>query len=74
MENKKIKEITYDWSYSHEQGESYFKYKVGEYLSSGKVVKIEEPLFMPEGKYAVDIYFENGKIIRTFNVNSITYE
>lgn len=70
MEEKKILEIITNWYHTHEGGEEYDKHAVGE----DGVTKIEEHSAQGEGdKWYYDVHYDNGEMLRLFNVNQVSY-
>ena len=81
----KIKTIEFNWIYTHEVGEEYYSFIIGEEfmtvgnrkenIGRGKVIEIEEHRPRGEGdKLYYNVHFEDSSVIRIFNVNCITYE
>lgn len=67
----KIKAIIFDWFYTTENGEEYCCCRVGE----AGVTKIEYHPAMGEGdRHYCDVCYEDGSVIRKFNLNSIEFE
>ena len=67
----KVKAIIIDWFYSIENGEEYTSMRVG---STG-VKEIKYHIPMGEGdKHFCDVYYEDGSVIRKFNINSIEFD
>ena len=70
MINGRVKRIIFNWFYTHDTGEEYNIYTVGE----DGVSEIKE--YYPAGEgdlYCADIIFKDGARIRTFNPNEILY-
>ena len=69
--DKKVKAIIFDWFYSTENGEQYCSSRVGKL----GVSKIEYHPAMGDGdRHFCDVYYEEGSVIRKFNLNSVEFE
>ena len=67
---RECKEVIVDWYYTEEDGERYGRISCDN-ENVGSILYHEPD--KEDGKHYVDIYHNDGDVVRHFNVNSITF-
>ena len=72
MGDKYVHQIECDWFATSENGEEYCTFTLGE-TSGLKDIKYNS-CFVEGDRHYADLYFEDGRIVRTFNLSRVIWK